>query len=126
MSRPTGMTVVCLLLGWLTLGAAGNALLLLSGLFEPLPLPRWLGLLWIAYGVTAGVSAFRLWRMDPSGHLWLRAWIVVCVALSLAIMPVFINLALGDTAVWVALLVLTLLPLWPLHRYVSAALTRGS
>ena len=126
MNRPTGMTVVCLLLGWLTLGATGNAALLLSGLFASLPFPRWLGLFWIAYGVTAGVSTHRLWRMETSGHQWLRAWMAVCVVTGLAMMPVFVDLAFGGIAATAALLALSLLPLWPLDRYVAAVLRRGS
>ncbi len=124
MERPTGMTVICLLLGWLTLAAAGNAVLLLSGQFQPMP--RWFGLFAIAYGVTAAVSVFKLWKMDTAGHQWLRAWMAVCVVLLLAMMPIFVNFALGGIAGMLAFLVLMLLLFWALDRYVSRALTRGA
>ena len=112
------------MLGWLTLAAVGNAVLLLSGQFEPLP--RWFGLFAIAYGVTAAVSVFKLWKMETSGHQWLRAWMAVCVVMLIAMMPIFVNIALGGIAAMAAFLAFVLLLFWMLDRYVSGALARGS
>ncbi len=82
----------------------------------------------IAYGVTAGVSVFKLWRMRQSGHQWLRAWMSVCIAmfLAMAMTPFFSGSALGGAGGLITFLAFVIALMWALDRYVSAALRRGS
>jgi hypothetical protein len=83
--RPIGMTLFCLLLGWLALGALMNAALL----FPQLDLPLYMTAVALAYAVTAGAAAFGLWRMRPWGLTAFRAWGLALLVSLLAFIWVF-------------------------------------
>ncbi len=114
------MSFLCFALGWLTLAAAGNVVLLFSGLFEPLP--RWLGLFALAYGVTAAGSMAQLWQMKQAGRRWLRAWMIICVAMLFAMLPVFYGQILGGLAGLLAFFAIIAILFRFLDRYVASAL----
>ena len=110
-SRPTGITISALALGWLALGGAGNAALRFSS--DPS-----MGVLATLYAVAAGAACVGLWRMRPSAIQAFRAWCLVCVLL-LAWFP--LNLGIPwSRAVAFALITAVLLFFW--HRYLSRGL----
>lgn len=82
--RSFGVTIGCLVLGWLSMAGFGNAIVLFGGFFLPF-LPRWVGLFALAYGITAGVAAYKYWHMCPSARRWLGAWAAVIISMVAAI-----------------------------------------
>jgi uncharacterized membrane protein HdeD (DUF308 family) len=119
--RPRGITAICLLLGWLSLAGYVNAVVIL--LEKMLPIPKWFGFFALAYGITASVTTYRLWRMDQSGIAWMRSWAVVVVLTGLATVWIFYELGMGSIGQLLGLAFLTVLILWPLDRYVSRKLS---
>jgi hypothetical protein len=117
MRRPLGITILCLALGWLTIGAFGNSYLIIAG---ELGLPWYHGILAVAYGVSTLLACVGLWRMRVQGLYWLRAWMLVCFVLILATVPVF-GIPLGAAAFIVAV---QLGISWLLNRYVSGRVQR--
>jgi len=130
--RPVGMTLLCLLLGWLTLSALMNAGFLIPQLGLPLYLTVLMTVLALAYAVTAGAAAVGLWRMRPWGLTAFRAWGLVLLVFMPAFLLVFdvpsqffaspaeaLPLLLAFTAV-------ILLVYWLMHRYVSRRLAPRS
>jgi hypothetical protein len=117
MRRPLGITIICLAFAWLTLGALGNSYLILTGEFA---LPWYHGILPVAYGIATLLACVGLWRMNIQGLYWLRAWIVICLALILTTVPVF-GIPLGGA---VLILVVQLAVSWALNRYVSGHVQR--
>src|SRR3546814_10458015 len=72
--RPLGVTLLSLLMGWLTLAAALNAV------GFPSQIEGWpvvITVLTIAYAVTAGATTMGLWRMRPWALTAFRIWGVV-------------------------------------------------
>jgi hypothetical protein len=117
MRRPLGITIVCLVLGWLTIGAVGNSYLILAGEFG---LPWYHGVLAAAYGVSTLSACVGLWRMNVQGLYWLRAWMIICFVLILATVPVF-GIPLGGA---LFILALQLVVSWVLNRYVGGHVQR--
>ena len=120
-ARPRGMTAFCLLLGWLSFAGYANALLISLG--KMLPFPNWFGFLALAYGITASVAAYKLWRMDGSGIAWFRRWAIVVVVMTAASIPIFHGLGLVSFGHLLGLAVLTVIVLWPMDRYISRKLS---
>ena len=77
----------------------------------------------LAYGITASVTTYRLWRMDQSGIAWMRSWAVVVVLTVLATVWIFYELGMGSIGQLLGLAFLTVIILWPLDRYVSRKLS---
>ena len=119
--RPRGMTLLCLLLGWLSFAGFANSVVIGSGQMLPI-VPAWIGLLAFAYGVTASVATYKLWRMDGSGLVWFRAWAVVVVLATAAITPIFHELAMVGIGQLLFLAFITVVVIWPLDRYVHRKL----
>jgi uncharacterized membrane protein (DUF2068 family) len=119
MKRPTGITIVCLALGWLALAGFVNAFVFLSGIETPMPM--YVGFIAAAYGITALVATIGLWRMQKWGLQSLRAWMLVCVVLLFAFVPVF---GFMQAPPLMLLLFVTLVAslFWALNRYVSKKL----
>jgi hypothetical protein len=110
-SRPTGITISALALGWLALAGAGNAALRFSS-------DSSMGVLATLYAVAAGAACVGLWRMRPFAIQAFRAWSVVCVLLI-----AWFSLQLGipwSRAVAFGLVAAVLLFFW--HRYLSRRL----
>ncbi len=95
--RPRGITILCLLLAYLSLAGFANTGLLL--VVEDVPLPRWLAVFALVYGITTIMASIRLWRMQPAGLFWLRGWFVVLILMNLgfAAIPMIRDNALGGT-----------------------------
>ena len=126
--RPVGMTLLCLLLGWLTFSALMNAALLIPQLDLPLYLTVLMTALALAYAVTAWAAAVGLWRMRPWGLTAFRAWGLALLLNMAAFLWVFdvptefyaspaeaLPLLLAFTAVMV-------LVYWLMHRYIRRRL----
>lgn len=77
--RPVGITWLCVLLAWLGVAGFGNAVVIFS---RPVRLlPPWVGVITLAYALTASAAAVGLWRMRRWGLLALRAWMAACLIL---------------------------------------------
>ena len=118
MRRPGGITVLCLILAWLTFAAAGNSYFILTGQFAGLPV--YLGVFAVAYGVSALVACIGLWRMKRWGMYWLRAWMVICLGMFAAMIPSLHQIAFGRIVGFGAFIVSAAGLFWLLHRYVAA------
>ncbi len=116
MKRPRGITVICLVLGWLGFAGVANALTIFAGLFEPLP--TYIGFFAVAYAITAVVASVLLWQMKQRGLTWLRYWMAACIATMVAIIPSFGQFALGGYWGLAAFSVFSLVLLWMLNYYV--------
>jgi len=118
MIRSKGMTVLCFVLGLLTIAGFGDAIVMLSG--QVASSPSWLGYLTLIFGITAGGAAAGLWRMKPWGLYSLRAWFVACFMLLLTSGYLF-NSAIYGGIMTVAIIALALAGLFlALDRYVSS------
>jgi hypothetical protein len=115
--RPFGITVLCLVLGWLTLAGAGNAFLMFSGRFEGVP--PYLGAFAAAYTVAALIACTGLWQMKAAGLYALRAWMGICVATLLAMIPSFAHFASGGIGGILGFVLFIGFLFWLLHTYVS-------
>ena len=112
--------MLCLFLGWLTLGAIGNAYLILTGQFAGLPV--YLGFFAVAYAITASVACVGLWCMKRWGLYGLRGWMLVCLSMLVAMIPAFAGVALGGVlGIFVFGLFVAVL-FWLVHRYVVSYL----
>ncbi len=121
--RPRGISITCFLLGWLSLaGFANTAMILLS---DDVPIPRWFSFFALSYGITALVTTFKLWRMERTGVIWFRIWAAVVVATSIAMIPIFLDLALGGIAGMLGFVLFTAVLLWLVDQYVSRKLMVG-
>ena len=121
--RPRGISIICLLLGWLSFaGFANTAMIFLN---NDMPIPKWFGFFALAYGITAFVAMYKLWRMDKSGVVWLRSWAVVVILTSIAMIPIFLNFPLGGIGGMLGFVFFTAIILWLLDRYVSKKLLFG-
>jgi len=76
MKRPTGFTMLAVLLGWLTLAGVGNAVI---G-----PAHGVLRILALAYAVAAGATAFGLWKVRAWAFSAFLAWALVVVLMMVA------------------------------------------
>jgi hypothetical protein len=65
MRRPAGITILCLVLAWLTLAGIGNAYLILTRQFADLPM--YLGFFAAGYAVAALLTTLGLWQMKMWG-----------------------------------------------------------
>ncbi len=126
--RPIGMTILCLGLGWLTLGALGNAAFLMPVAGFPAPMIA----LALAYAATAGAAAVGLWRMRSWGLTAFRAWGVVLLCTMLGMLWTFpLEMLIGERPDEFALLFLAttgviVLVYWLLHRYIKRRLVPGA
>jgi hypothetical protein len=121
--RPRGITIICLLLGWLAFAGFANAVMIFFN--DMLPIPKWFGLFALAYGVTAFAATYKLWRMDRSGVAWMRSWASVVILMSFAMIPIFSDLALGGIVGMMGFIAFTAVLLWLLNRYVTKKLVFG-
>ena len=121
MRRPGGITVLSLILGWLTLGAAGNAHLILTGQFGGFP--NYLGVFAVAYGISALMACVGLWRMKRWGLNWLRAWMLVCLCMIVAMAPSMYQIALDGIFGIAVFFVIVAGLFWLLNAYVARRLT---
>ena len=126
--RPIGMTILCLGLGWLTLGALGNAAFLMPAVGFPAPMIA----LALAYAATAGAAAVGLWRMKSWGLTAFRAWGVVLLCLMVGFLwasplatIVHGNLVENPLG-FLAFIVVMVLVYWLLHRYIKRRLLPGA
>jgi hypothetical protein len=120
MKRPAGITLLCLFLGWLTLAGVGNAYFILTNQFAGLP--TYLGFFAAVYAITAFVACVGLWRMKRSGLYGLRAWMIVCLSMLIAMIPSFSGVALGGiVGIFIFSLFVAVL-FWLVHRYVVSHL----
>lgn len=120
MKRPFGITLLCLLLGWLTLAGVGNAYLILAD--QAAGLPFYLGFFAVAYAITAFVACVGLWRMKRSGLYGLRAWMIVCLGMLVAMIPSFGGIALGGVLGIFMFVLFVAVLFWLVHRYVVSRL----
>jgi hypothetical protein len=123
--RPLGVTLLSLLMGWLTLAAALNAVVFPSQI-EGWPIV--ISVLTIAYAVAAGATTVGLWRMRPWALTAFRAWGLVLLLLMAAFL-FFMEFwtAIGmqplETGpLFVAFTVTIVLLYWLLHRYIRRRL----
>ena len=94
MTRPRGITVFSILLGWLAIAGIGNAVVWNVGavqeLWSQMPSSRQLAppggalftLLLLAYAVSAAASSIALWKMRPWAARAYGAWCLVVLASS--------------------------------------------
>jgi hypothetical protein len=121
--RPRGISIICFLLGWLSFaGFANTAMILLN---DDVPIPKWFGFFALAYGITAFVATYKLWQMDKSGVVWFRSWAAVVILMSIAMIPIFSDLALGGIGGMFGFVLFTAAFLWLIDRYVSKKLLMG-
>lgn len=116
--RSTGITLLCFLLGWLSIAGLGNAWVILTGRVPNLPV--WVGGIALCYGIAAGSACIGLWRMRYWGFRALRVWMCVCGLLLVSFVIVFPgNVFLGGY--WGVLAFLTMFGglLFALDRYVG-------
>ena len=118
MKRPTGITLLSLVLGWLTMAGIGNGWAVLSGSFAPLP--PVLGYLALAYAATAFTACLGLWRMKNWGLIALRSWMGVCALSLIVFMYIFSEMVLGGSLGGLGFLAFVGVLFWLLHRYVSS------
>lgn len=119
--RPLGVTLLSLLMGWLTLAAALNSVVFPSQI-EGWPVV--ITVLTIAYAATAGATTIGLWRMRPWTLTAFRAWGVVLLLLMAAFL-FFFNFwtAIGMQPLEQGTLLLVFIAIagliyWLLHRYI--------
>ena len=118
MKRPAIITVLCLLLGWQTLAGVGNAYLILTGQFAGLP--GYLGFFSAANSAATLMASLDLWRMKVRGLYWLRIWMVICLAMGVAMIPSFRDIAAGGTLGILGFDVFVGALFWLLNQYVSS------
>ncbi len=126
MRRPIGITVLALILGWLSIGGFGNAWVIL-GTDEPY-LPSVLGVLALVYGVVAMALVIGLWRMQPWSIVALRGWMLVCLG-TMATFAYTFGVGAVPLIWWVAVLVFFLFVValfWWLDRYVQRVITAAA
>jgi hypothetical protein len=100
-TRPTGATILAIVLGWLGIAGLLNAiawpLMLNSDLMKSAPpefvarFPTALGSVWLslcalAYGISALFTAVALWQLSPVAPKSYLAWVGAVVALMLALL----------------------------------------
>ena len=126
--RPLGITILSLTLAYLSLAGFGNTVLLLVVDPMPVPVPRWLAVFALAYGITTITASIRLWRMEATGLFWLRAWFVVLVLLNLAFatIPIFRDNAFGGVVGILGFSLGLVVFLWLLDVYVRRRLASAS
>ncbi|WP_340116441.1 hypothetical protein [Pelagibius sp. 7325] len=119
--RPFGVTLLSLLMGWLTLAAALNSVVFPSQI-EGWPVV--ITVLTVAYAVTAGATTIGLWRMRSWSLTTFSSWGVVLLLLMAAFL-FFIDfwtiigmqpLVAGPH--FVIFTVTMVLVYWLLHRYI--------
>ncbi|MEM7348587.1 MAG: hypothetical protein AAF485_30535 [Chloroflexota bacterium] len=124
MERPTSITVLSVVFGWLTFAGIGNSIAIFSGVMPYIP--RWFGVLALIYGVAAFLSATRLWRMEATAITPIRVWMIVCVAIMLFFTARFQNMIMGGWAGGLGFLVFLVPFFWWLHNFVTSQLHRGT
>jgi hypothetical protein len=128
--RPLGATLICLLLGWLTVAAIFNAVLLPT-LAPPGIFPNYIYVLFGAYAITAGATTVGLWRMKPWALTAFRAWGTVCLVLLVCFLVVFrVDLVIAQDPLGQSIMVgvttgTMALIYWLLHRYVKRCVASG-
>lgn len=112
--------MICFGLGWLSFAGFANTVVIFFN--EMVPIPKWFGLFALAYGIAAFVATIKLWRMDDVGIVWLRSWSAVVILMSLAMIPIFADLALRGIGGMLGFVLMTAVLLLLLDRYVSKKL----
>jgi glucan phosphoethanolaminetransferase (alkaline phosphatase superfamily) len=119
--RPFGVTLLSLLMGWLTVSAVLNAAVF------PAQIEGWpvaMTVLTLAYAVTAGAVTLGLWRMRPWALTAFRAWGVVLLLTMVAFLYFFGAMMgyeqnpLESGILFVATTGTMALIYWLLHRYI--------
>ena len=124
--RPSGITFLCLVLGWLTLAGVANGAILLQGRFGPL-LPEWMASIAFAYALTAAASAIGLWKMRKWGLRALRTWMAVVVGFFVCfILVVPEGVVLGGYVGGALFLLFVAAVLYLLDQYVSTRLANAA
>lgn len=118
MKRPLGITILCFALGWLAIAGVGNASLILTGKFSAMPI--YLGAFAALYGITATLACVGLWRMTIWGLRSLQVWMLVCLAMLVAMIPTFGDLALGGVPGILLFGFVTSGLFWLLNRYATS------
>lgn len=118
--RSLGVTLLSLLMGWLTLAAALNAVVFPSQI-EGWPIV--ITVLTIAYAVTAGATTIGLWRMRAWCLTAFRAWGVVLLLLMAAFLFfiefwTIIGMPPLEAPLFAATTGVMVLVYWLLHRYI--------
>lgn len=119
--RPLGVTLLSLVMGWLTLAAVLNAFVFPYAI-EGWPL--YITVLTTAYAVTAGATTFGLWRMRSWTLTVFRAWGMVLLLLMAGFVwdSAFLELLTVRPAeslpMFLATTGVVALVYWLLHRYI--------
>jgi hypothetical protein len=119
--RPLGVTLLSLLMGWLTLAAALNTVVFPSQI-EGWPVV--ITVLTIAYSVTAGATTIGLWRMRPWTLTAFRAWglvlllLMACFLFFMEFWTIIGMQPLEAGPLFVIFTVTIVLFYWLLHRYI--------
>lgn len=118
-----GITILSLVMAWLTLSAIGNAAVILIPAYND-PLPDYFAVFAVAYGIAAAATTAGLWRMKPWTLTAFRAWGAACVALLVAFFVVSrmdqILLVYPEERVpfFAGFIGSVILIYWLLHRYI--------
>jgi hypothetical protein len=121
--RPLGITLVALMLAWLSVGA-----LVLAMTAETLAPTgdRWrlvqVGAL--LYSVAAAVAAFGLWKLRRWGYVAFVGWVATVLAIGLWWPASFPRFTLPQWAAWLWIAVVAAIML-PLGRYVRRTIARA-
>jgi hypothetical protein len=138
--RPIGGTIFALILGWLSVGGFGNALVWRSArasfqVPESSPLGRFLeaasspffSLLALAYGATALVACIGIWRMRSWMTNAFLAWGVVVIILGVwMVWAMPSELLLGGSWVGVIFVLACSALLWSGYRYLQRIVPRDA
>ncbi len=119
--RPLGITIISLMLGYLSIAGFANAVIMAKGVFLPI-VPVWFSIVALAYGATAFGACRALWKRRNNTVVWLRAWFVVLISAFSGVLKFFaqspeIEVPIGLTEIVVFTVFLVVL-LYAIDNYV--------
>jgi hypothetical protein len=118
MKRPSGITAIALLLGWLSIAGFGNTFVLFNDMIPDIP--AYFGVFSLLYGITALASCVGLWKMKSWSVLMLRGWMLLCLIFILSFSLVFIDYLLGGYVGMLLSLLFIFTLFWFLNSYVGS------
>lgn len=120
MKRPTGITLLSLLLGWLAIVGMVNAWFIFSGDFPHLdPV---LGFVALMYAASALSSCIGLWQMKSWAPRALHSWMVICLLIFAGFALGFDDFMRGGIPGIIGFAVFIGLFFLGIHRYVQSTL----
>jgi len=121
-TRPFGITILALLIGWLSIAGFGNALAIFFGDVNKVFGDLWFvyGLLAVAYGVFAVLACVSLWYMSVQATVALRLWGITCLLMIIIFSIQFQEFVLGGYIGALGFLIFTSLIFIGVGKYVRS------